>query len=238
MQGPNLTSGWRFPRAANLLLPGIVVVALGVAVYAGVFIPFALGPTSLNVGYAPQQPVAYSHALHAGKLGIDCRYCHNTIERAAFAALPPTRTCWNCHGRSTNPDGTQTGPGISWDSDAMRPVKQSFATNTSIEWVKVHDLPDYVYFDHSAHLNAGVGCVSCHGRVDRMEVVTQVQPLSMAWCLDCHRAPAANIRPYARITDLSWKPATASAAEQREMQARRATLQSPRQLTDCSTCHR
>src|SRR5205823_881654 len=123
------------------------------------------------------------HALHVGKLGLDCRYCHNTVEKTAFAALPATQTCMNCH---TN---------IKGEAETLKPVRESWTIGKSIPWVKVHDLPDYVYFNHSAHVTHGVGCIECHGRIDRMEVVHQEKPLSMGWCLNCHRDPSTHLRP-------------------------------------------
>jgi len=136
--------------------------------------------------------VPYSHALHAGTLGIDCRYCHNTVETAARAAIPPTQTCMNCH--------TQ----IQKDSVKIKPLLESFTTGMPVLWTRVHDLPDYAYFNHSAHVTRGVSCVECHGRVDRMEMVTQEQPLSMSWCLECHRNPDKHLRDPALVTTLGW----------------------------------
>jgi hypothetical protein len=193
MQTAN-TERFVFPKLANYLLPLIVVSVVGGAFYVPVLLGYGAGPTTTDVGYMPVQPVPYSHALHAGQLGIDCRYCHTTVDKAGFAAIPPTQTCMNCH--------TSVKP----DSPLLKPVRESWATGRPIEWVTVHDLPDYAYFNHSAHVNKGVSCVSCHGRVDQMEVVWQDQPLSMGWCLDCHRAPEKNIRPTDQVTNLGWKP--------------------------------
>lgn len=148
----------------------------------------------LSVGYQPNQPVDYSHKVHVGDLGMDCRYCHNTVEEAAFAAVPPTQTCMNCHSQ------------VKTDSVKLLPVREAWASGKPIEWSKVHMLPDYVSFDHSAHLAAGVGCTSCHGRVDQMEKVRQVEPLTMGWCLECHRDPAPHIRPQNEITNMAWEP--------------------------------
>ena len=166
-----------FPRWANYLLPAIVVLAAGGGAVVPAIVGLAFSANTLNVGYAPVQPVPYSHALHVGELGLDCRYCHTTVEDTSFAALPPTQTCMNCHTniRSTSP--------------LLEPVFKSNQTGEPVPWVKVHDLPDYVYFNHSAHVDKGVSCVSCHGRIDKMRVVRQAKPLSMGWCLDCHRAP-------------------------------------------------
>ncbi|MFW5653481.1 MAG: cytochrome c3 family protein [Planctomycetota bacterium] len=159
------SSPFQFPRWSNVLLPAIVVAVAGGGLYMGVLIPFGASPATTDVGYAPIQPVPYSHALHVGKLGIDCAYCHTTVDDAAFAAVPPTQTCMNCH-TSILPDSPQ-----------LQPVWESFNTGRPIEWVKVHDLPDYAYFNHAAHINKGVSCVECHGRVDKMEVVYQSETL-------------------------------------------------------------
>lgn len=204
-----------FPRSLNRL-PAIV--AIGVAL-AGGLVTSAVGyyftPKHTHVGYAPRQPVPYSHFLHAGQMGMDCRYCHSNIERAAHAQIPPTQTCMNCHSL------------VRTDSARLAPVRQSWESGQAVEWVKIHRLPDHAYFDHSVHLSAGVGCVTCHGRVDQMEVVRQVQPLSMEWCLDCHRNPGPNLRPVDQITNMD--PSLSG------------TAQPPRQLqppTTCSGCHR
>ena len=130
------------------------------------------------MGYQPVQPVPYSHALHAGQLGIDCRYCHNTVEKAGFAAIPPSETCMNCH--------TAIWP----KAPELKPIRDSYATGLPVPWVVVHDLPDYVYFNHSAHLNVGISCVECHGQINHMDVVHEAEPLNMAWCLKCHRDPS------------------------------------------------
>jgi hypothetical protein len=170
----------------------------------------------------PEQPVPYSHALHVGQLGMDCRYCHTTVETAAFAALPPTQTCMNCHLQ------------IRAESPKLLAVRESHASGLPVRWVKVHDLPDYVYFDHSAHVARGVGCVECHGRVDRMEVVSQVEPMSMAWCLDCHRDPDRHLRPVEFVTRLDWVPPGDPAVLGRALREENNINPS----TDCSTCHR
>jgi len=211
-----------FPRWANKtrVLAGVV---LGAApIYLTFLIWYGASPRTTDVGYMPKQPVPYSHALHAGRLGLDCRYCHNTVEQGAHAAIPPTATCMNCHER------------VWTNSEKLSPVRESFASGKSVEWLKVHDLPDYVYFNHSAHVTRGVGCVSCHGRVDEMEEVYQKEPLSMGWCLDCHRQPEPNLRPPAEVTNMTWKPPADAVAYGK-------TLRETNHLnppTDCSTCHR
>jgi hypothetical protein len=215
-----------FPRWANYLLPVILVAIAGGSLYVPTVVGFGFSPRTTDVGYQPPQPVPYSHALHAGDLGMDCRYCHNTVERAAFAALPATQTCMNCH---TN---------ILPDSPALLPVRQSWATGKPVQWVKVHDLPDYVYFNHSSHLAKGVGCVSCHGRIDQMDQVYQAQPLSMGWCLNCHRAPENFLRPKDQITNMNWTPPD---GDQRklglELKAQYG-IRDRQYMESCSTCHR
>ncbi len=208
-----------FPKWVNTIRPAVAVLLLGGPVYAVLLVAYGASPKTTDVGYAPKQPVAYSHAIHAGDLGIDCRYCHNTVETAAFAAIPPTQTCMNCHAA------------IRSDTAKMLPVRQSYATGMPIEWVKIHDLPDYVYFDHSAHVRRGVGCASCH---DKMEVVSQVETLSMGWCLDCHRAPEKHLRPQEAITQMDWS----AGANQLEVGARIRKENNINPSTDCSTCHR
>ncbi len=211
-----------FPRWFNLLLPALGVVLVGGPLYLIVVVWLGFSPMAVSVGYAPEQPVPYSHALHAGELGIDCLYCHNTVEESGRAAIPPSATCMNCHER------------IKAKSEALAPIRESMETGEPVKWVRVHDLPDFVYFNHSAHVSRGVGCVECHGRVDRMEVVTQVKPLSMGWCLACHRDPDARLRPLDRITDLGWEPD----GDRLEIGRKVREENNIQPSTDCSTCHR
>lgn len=215
-------SRWVFPSWTNQLRVVVGVALVVVPVYLVVLVGYGASPKTTDVGYAPEQPVPYSHALHVGQLGLDCRYCHNTVEVGAKAAIPPTQTCMNCHAR------------IRAASPKLLSVRESYATGMPIPWVRVHDLPDYVYFDHSAHVRRGVGCVSCHGRVDTMEVVQQVEPLSMGWCLDCHRNPDPHLRPPELVTSMDWVP-----PEKPEIYGRRLREQlGIRPSTDCWTCHR
>ncbi|MDD5562390.1 MAG: cytochrome c3 family protein [Thermoanaerobaculaceae bacterium] len=211
-----------FPKWTNLLRPVLAATLVLVPAYVVVLLAYGASPRTTNVGYRPVQPVPYSHALHAGQLGIDCRYCHNTVEVAAHAALPPTQTCMNCHAR------------IRSTSPKLLVVRESYATGLPIPWVRVHDLPDYVYFNHSAHVRRGVGCVECHGRVDTMDVVTQVHRLSMGWCLDCHRHPEPHLRPPDMVTKMDWV-----APEDPDVYGK--TLRQANNInppTDCWTCHR
>ena len=211
-----------FPKWVDELRP-LVGIVLGLApVYIIVLVWFGLSPKTQNIGYSPEQPVPFSHAVHAGELGQDCRYGHNTVEYSAHAAIPPTATCMGCH------------TAIKATSEKLEPVRSSSASGMPVPWIRIHDLPDYVYFDHSAHLTAGVSCVECHGRVDRMEKVYQASELSMGWCLDCHRNAAPRLRPAELVTQLGW-----DTEEDREALGARLMEENdinPR--TDCSTCHR
>jgi hypothetical protein len=175
-----------------------------------------------RAGEAREQPVPFSHAHHVGGIGIDCRYCHTTVEFAATAGIPSTKTCMNCH--------TQ----IWSDSPTLEPVRESFRTDRSIEWVRVHDLPDFVYFDHSAHVNKGVGCSTCHGRVDRMPLMWQEASLQMEWCLECHRHPERYLRPRSEVFNVAYEPP----ADQLELGRQLKAEYHVQTRTGCSTCHR
>ncbi|MGC4030878.1 MAG: cytochrome c3 family protein [Tepidisphaeraceae bacterium] len=184
-----------FPKTMNLLLPLLVLAAVGGATYVPVVAGIGMSPENTDVGYQPEQPVPYSHALHVGQLGLDCRYCHTTVDQAAFAAIPPVQTCMNCH---TN---------VKKESPKLQPVRDAWTTGKPMNWVTVHDLPDFAFFNHSAHVNKGVSCVECHGRIDHMgeEGVFQAKNLSMGWCLDCHRSTEKVLRPRDQVTNLGWK---------------------------------
>lgn len=211
-----------FPKWTWVLRPGIAVAAVGGLVYASVVIYLGFSPKATDVGYMPTQPVPYSHALHVGQLGMDCRYCHTGVEVAAAAAIPPTQTCMNCHSK------------VRANSEKLIPVRESYATGMPVPWIRIHDLPDYVYFDHSAHVRRGVGCVSCHGRIDTMEVVFQDKPLSMGWCLECHRSPEKHLRPVEFVTQLDWVPEE----DQLALGTRLRETNNINPPTDCNTCHR
>ena len=189
-------SRFLFPKWSNKVLPLGVVFGLGplgTAVVAGM--SYYATDKNFSVGYTPKQPVPYSHKLHAGDMGMDCRYCHWSVEKGAFAAVPPVQTCMNCHGA--------TSAVVKKDSVALQPIRDAYASNDKpVEWTQVHHLPNFVYFDHSAHLNAGVGCESCHGRIDQMVTVSQQKPLTMGWCLECHRDPGPNLRDPKDVTKM------------------------------------
>ncbi|MEM9694304.1 MAG: cytochrome c3 family protein [Myxococcota bacterium] len=169
--------------------------AAGAVAYIATILNFGFSPEAVAVGYKPKQPVPFSHALHSGELGMDCRYCHQTVEYAKHSAVPSTETCMACHTR------------IHTESPKLEPVRQSWESEKPVAWVRIHDLADYAYFDHSAHVQKGVGCTSCHGRVDKMEEVYQHERLSMGWCLDCHRNPQPHLRPKHLVTKMDWEPA-------------------------------
>jgi hypothetical protein len=173
-------------------------------------------------GVARTQPVQFSHKHHAGELGIDCRYCHTSVEVSAVASVPPTKTCINCHAQ------------IWAQSQYLEPVRQSWNTNESIFWIKVNDLPDFVYFNHSAHVTKGVGCVSCHGRVDQMNQLYQAESLQMEWCLNCHRHPERYVRPREEVFNLAWEPPK----PQEELGPELLKAYDVHPRTDCSACHR
>lgn len=238
-----------FPRWTNqtprLITIG-ALVGLGVVIFA---VYWWASPYHTDVGYAPKQPVPYSHALHAGTLKMDCRYCHYTVEQGTMAGVPPTQVCMNCHAQ------------VKQGSPALKPVYDSWADGKGtdpVHWQRIHKLPDYAYFPHSAHVKLGVGentaaigCETCHGRIDQMEVVHQVQPLSMNWCIECHSDPAGNLRPADKVTAMGW-----SADLEWRMKAQQiaTTLHPPGNLTGaqkwvdgklqtyatagCSGCHR
>lgn len=175
-----------------------------------------------QVEVARHQPVPFSHKHHVAGLGIDCRFCHTTVEEGAFAGIPPTKTCMGCHSLVWN------------DAPILEPVRESYRLDVPIEWTRVHDLPDFTYFDHSIHVNRGIGCSSCHGRVDEMPLMWRTETLDMGWCLDCHRDPVANVRPRDRIFDMEFDPHSQS----REERERLASEYGVESLTNCSVCHR
>jgi len=211
-----------FPKWSNRI--PLIAAAAVVLIIAGVvgFFWYFGSPKYTDVGYRPEQPVPYSHKLHAGDLGMDCRYCHSAVEISANANVPPTQTCMNCH--------TLILP----ESEKLLPVRESWTSGRPIEWVRVHKLADFAYFNHSAHLHAGVGCSTCHGNVVDMERVMQVQPLSMGWCLDCHRNPNMYLRRPEEVTNMTWTPPE----DQLQYAAKVIKEKNITPPIDCSGCHR
>lgn len=208
-----------FPEWTEKFKKWLGILLLGAPVYLVALIAYGVSPEAIRLGYEPDQPVPYSHALHVGELGLDCTYCHNTVDKAAHAAVPPAATCMNCHR------------GIHPQSPKLLPIRESYSNDIPVRWTKVYDLPDYVYFNHSAHVTRGIGCETCHGRVDQMAKVYQATPLTMTWCLDCHRNPTPNLRDPAKATAMGYKPAAGESER-----IRKENLINP--PTDCSTCHR
>jgi hypothetical protein len=204
-------------------VPGRIALSGGILVIlviAGIW--YYWSPEYTDVGYRPVQPVPYSHKLHVGDLGMDCRYCHTGVEVSPVAMVPPTQTCMNCH--------TTIKP----DSPKLAPIRESWEKGTPMRWVRIHKVPDYAYFDHSAHLRVGVGCESCHGNIAEMEEVALAKPLSMGWCLECHRNPDEHLRPLDKITVMGWTPPADQAAF--AAAARKKFGLNPPET--CSGCHR
>jgi formate-dependent nitrite reductase cytochrome c552 subunit len=213
-----------FPKWTNNLPRNLLIGALltGTAVTAGVTYYFT--PKYTRVGYEPIQPVAFPHSVHVAQLGMDCRYCHNGVEKSWYSNIPATSVCMNCHNQ------------VLKDDDRLALVRESAATGDPIPWVQIHKLPDYVYFNHSVHVNRGVSCVECHGPINHMDEVYHAKPLSMSFCLDCHRDPARHLRPLDKITDLDWQ---APDADTQLAQGRKfAHDWKVQSLQNCSSCHR
>jgi Cytochrome c7 and related cytochrome c len=173
---------------ASLVLTGLLVIAVGVTLDQ-----LQRSPWVTRQGQRPEQPVPFSHKHHVQGLGLQCQYCHVTVEKSSYAGIPPTKTCMNCHAQ------------IWTNAQLLEPVRNSWATNQSLVWTKVHDLPDFAYFSHEIHVNKGLGCASCHGHVDQMPLMYAQNTLQMEWCLDCHRNPAKNLRPTAQIYNMDWE---------------------------------
>jgi hypothetical protein len=222
-----------FPKWTNKLPAILAAAAAATGLLVVLVVWYWFSPRHLEVGYAPRQPILYSHKLHAGQLGMDCRYCHREVESGPHATVPDADTCMGCHKQ------------VKSDSTLLQVLRTNYGTGAgdapAIPWVKVHMLPDYAYFSHAVHVHAGVGCKSCHGRVDQMEVVRQVEPLSMAWCLECHRDPARHIRPAGiAATNMEWEPdeQTIAAASKRLEWSGPTTPPELNPPTNCSACHR
>ncbi|MDE3099260.1 MAG: cytochrome c3 family protein [Verrucomicrobiota bacterium] len=218
-----------FPKWTNWL-PLCIVGCLafgGAAVTAAVTYYFT--PKYTRVGYEPVQPVPFSHKIHAGELGMDCRYCHTGVEKSWFSNIPAASTCMNCHNQ------------VLKDDPRLAIVRESARTGKAIPWVQVHITPDYVYFNHAVHVRRGISCVECHGRIDEMDEVQHAKPLSMSFCLNCHRHPAAFIRPVSKVTDLGWQWSTnadEAAHLQRVEGAKLVAHMRVQSLQNCSACHR
>ncbi len=246
-----------FPKWTNDI-PRVGTPLVGVLGACAIFALWFWGsPKHTDVGYAPVQPIAYSHKLHAGDLGLDCRYCHYNVDKSQHAGVPPTQVCMNCHRQ------------VKTDSTLLSPLRTSWGDGKpehdggAIPWVRVHKIGDYAYFNHSAHVQLGVGenraavgCVECHGRVDEMQVVRQQQPLSMSWCLECHNDPASHLRPVDQLTNMQWQadaawsekakriaesldpPGRTTGVRQHKTDAQGNTITINRATASCTGCHR
>lgn len=218
-----MPSDFLFPKWTNRLPKYVVflfVVSMA-AVSAGFY--FFAAPDFLEAGYEPVQPINFSHKVHAGNLGMDCRYCHFNVERAASAGVPPTETCMNCHRF------------VLWDTPTVRPVTQRWTENIPIQWVRVHRLPGYTYFSHQPHVRAGLDCAACHGEVAKMDRVRVAAPMSMGWCLNCHRNLEKQNVSLNFVASPSWE-SQKNAGRKVVRSGVRARLNPPK--VDCSGCHR
>jgi hypothetical protein len=207
---------------AQIFHPSVNTIAKA-SIFGGVFVLMAVGWMT-DQGLHREQPVPFSHEHHVRGLGIDCRYCHGSVEDSHFAGIPPTKTCMTCHSK------------IWTDAELLEPVRESWRTNTPIQWQRVHNLPHFAYFNHSMHVNKGIGCTTCHGQVDTMPLMYQNASLQMQWCLNCHRQPEAFVRPRDKVYDTTYEP-----ADQADLGPKLVAeyhIPTDGRLTNCSTCHR
>ena len=215
-----------FHRSANTLSR----VTIFGAIFVAGFVLWVIGgivrsPYFTNQGVAREQPVPFSHQHHVAGLGIDCRYCHTSVETSSFAGIPPTSTCMNCHAQ------------IWTNAQMLEPVRASYASGEPLVWSRVHRLPDFVHFNHSIHIAKGVGCSTCHGQIDNMPAVFQENTLQMEWCIACHREPEKFIRPKSEIYNMQWQDGDLNAEERIKLKAD-LKIRSREMMTSCSTCHR
>jgi hypothetical protein len=212
-----------FPKWTNKLPLQVIIGAALVGTVGTLGVTYYFTPKYTRVGYQPIQPVPFQHSIHADQLGIDCRYCHNGVEKSWYSNIPTSGTCMNCHNQ------------VLANDPRLALVRESAATGKPIEWVQIHKTPDYVYFNHSVHVNRGISCVHCHGRVDKMDEVRHDQPFSMTFCLECHRDPAAKIRPQSEVFNLNWTPPPGFREQHGTKMIRDMKVES---LQSCSACHR
>ncbi len=230
-----------FPKWSNDLPRLVIIALLLLGVFASSVIAYYMTPKYTRVGYAPKQPVSYSHYLHVEQLGLDCRYCHTNVDKSGHANVPASSTCMGCHNA------------IKAESPLLAPIRASYQNGQPVNWIRIHQTPDYVYFNHAAHVNRGVSCVHCHGNVDDMEVVYHAEPLSMGFCLDCHKQPEKYLRPLEHVYDLDWTADGSHPEKHPEETKEKKFTVSPAQLElgrklkaewninppiSCSGCHR
>ncbi len=215
-----------FPKSANAAARSSLFGVLTLVLFLG-WVIFTLMRSSwvTKQNESVQQPIQFSHAHHVGGIGLDCRYCHTSVEKAAFAGIPPTKTCMNCHSQ------------VWANAPILEPVRASFRNNTPLTWIRVNDLPDFVYFNHQIHVKQGVGCATCHGPVDKMPLVYQATSMQMEWCLDCHRAPEKYLRPRNEVFNMAYE-APANQLELGLALKKEYKVASIAHMTSCSVCHR
>lgn len=212
------------PSANSFARVSIFGAVFFIAALAGIGLVIARSDYSTNVGVVQPQPVQFSHAHHVDGLGIDCRYCHASVEDSSFAGMPSTHTCMTCHSQIWN------------NSPILEPVRESYRTGVPLAWTRVHDLPDFVYFNHSIHVRKGIGCTDCHGQVDEMNLMWKAEPMTMEWCLECHRQPEQYLRPVEEVFNMDYRRPAAQLALGRQLIEE---YQIPvERLTDCYVCHR
>jgi hypothetical protein len=217
-----------FPRSANALARSTLFGVLSLVLFVGWLI-FTLMRSSwaTKQNEFVEQPVQFSHAHHVGGMGIDCRYCHTSVDKSSFAGIPPTKTCMNCHSQIHN------------NAPILEPVRASFRTDKPLNWIRVNDLPDFVYFNHQIHIKQGVGCDTCHGAVDKMPLMVQAAPLLMEWCLECHRAPEKFIRPRSEVFNMNYKLAAGVTQQEQGLRLKKEyNIAGIEHMTSCSVCHR
>jgi hypothetical protein len=220
-----------FPRGINWLPVKLTIISTVVTVVLTAGVWYYFTPKYTRVGYQPVQPVPFPHNVHVDQLGMDCRYCHSFVEVAAHSNVPTTQVCMNCHSQ------------VQKDNPKLQPIMDSWRSGKPVEWVQIHKTPDYVYFNHSVHVNRGVSCVECHGKINEMEVVYHAKPHSMKWCLECHREPELHLRPVDEVTNLNWQPQPKEGESIEDAQLRVGTEIKDREHVNppdknCFGCHR
>ncbi len=215
-----------FPKSANAAVRSSLFAVLTLVLFLG-WMGFTLMRSSWLTKQSEyvEQPIQFSHAHHVGGVGLDCRYCHTSVEKSSFAGIPPTKTCINCHSQ------------IWANAPLLEPVRASFRDDTPMKWKRVNDLPDFVYFNHQIHVKQGVGCATCHGRVDKMPLITQATSMLMEWCLDCHRAPEKFLRPRSEVFNMAYE-APANQIELGLRLKKEYNVAGIEHMTSCSVCHR
>ncbi|MBE0697149.1 MAG: cytochrome c3 family protein [Anaerolineaceae bacterium] len=213
------------PRSNTIARASFIVIPLLLALVTGLVVWWLHSPAFNQVGVTIPQPVPFPHSFHISVLGLNCRYCHDSVDKSSFADLPPTQTCMSCHSQ------------VATGSAKLAPVRNSWETGVPIQWNRVNNVPDYVYFDHHIHVNKGIGCENCHGRMDQVTTAKKAETFYMAWCLECHRNPEKFIRPKDKVYDMGYKPAEAQSVLGPKL-VKEYNVMPASQLMNCSICHR